>query len=126
MRFNHLGSFDESRMAGLLAALRFHQAIGPDRIHARIRELRSQLIDGLGRIPRVRLMSPVSDALGAGMVSFKLEGVAALDLQGRLARAANIRTRVIGEYGYDWMRLSAHIYNSPAELQRVLELIAAQ
>ncbi|HEX6694231.1 MAG TPA: aminotransferase class V-fold PLP-dependent enzyme [Longimicrobiales bacterium] len=126
MRFNHLGSFDESRMAGLLAALRFHQVIGPDRIHERIRTLRRMLMDGLLENPRIRMMSPQADSLGAGMVSFKLDGVDALDLQVRLARAANIRTRVIGEYGYQWMRLSPHIYNSPAEIERVVALIAAE
>ena len=40
-RFNHLGSFDESRMAGLLAALRFQRTIGTERVYARIRQLRA-------------------------------------------------------------------------------------
>ena len=66
------------------------------------------------------------DELGAGMVSFKVDGIDAIDLQGRLARRANIRTRVIGEYDYRWMRLSPHIYNSPAELDLVLELIRTE
>ncbi|MEO5510289.1 MAG: aminotransferase class V-fold PLP-dependent enzyme [Longimicrobiales bacterium] len=126
MRFNHLGSFDESRMAGLLAALRFHQVVGPDRVYTRIRELRQQLFDGLSTIPRVQIMSPRGDVLGAGMISFKLEGIESLELQRRLARAANVRTRVIGEYKYDWLRLSPHIYNSPAEIARVISLIKAE
>jgi selenocysteine lyase/cysteine desulfurase len=126
MRFNHLGSFDESRMAGLLAALRFHQVVGPDRVYARIRELRQRLFDGLSAIPRVQVVSPRGDVLGAGMVSFKVEGIEALELQRRLARAANVRTRVIGEYKYDWMRLSPHIYNSPAEIDRVISLIRTE
>jgi isopenicillin-N epimerase len=123
MRFNHLGSFDESRMAGLLAALKFHQVIGPEKIHARIRDLRQRILTGLEGVPRIRIMSPSGDRMGAGMVSFKVDGMDSLDLQRRLAQRANVRTRVIGEYEYQWMRLSPHIYNAPAEIDTVLDLI---
>jgi hypothetical protein len=36
-----------------------------------------------------------------------------------------VRTRVIGEYDYGWMRLSPHIYNTIEELDRVVGFIAA-
>jgi selenocysteine lyase/cysteine desulfurase len=39
-RFNHLGTFDESKMAGLLAAVESQRALRSDRIEARIRFLR--------------------------------------------------------------------------------------
>ncbi len=122
-RFNHLGTFDESRLAGLDAALRFHELIGTERIEARARALRRRLVALLRRDPRVRIVSPEPDALVAGMVSFSVEGTDSLELQRRLARAANVRTRVIGEYDYGWMRLSPHIYNAPDELERVAGLI---
>ena len=123
MRFNHLGSFDESRMAGLLAAIRFHEAIGADRIFTRIRMLRRRIVDGLAAIPRVQIMSPPTDDLGAGMVSFRIPGMDSIALQQQLAQKANVRTRVIGEYSYNWMRLSPHVYVSPAEIDKVLNLI---
>jgi isopenicillin-N epimerase len=123
-RFNHLGTFDESRLAGLDAAILFQQTIGTDRIEARVRELRRRLLDGLAAIPRVRIMSPRDDALGAGMVAFSVDSIESLVLQQRLAETANVRTRVIGEYGYGWMRLSPHIYTAPGELDRVVGLIA--
>ena len=123
-RFNHLGSFDESRMAGLLAAIRFHEAIGRERIEKRARMLRNRLRAGLAALPRVRIMSPAREDMVAGMVTFKVDGLESLELQKRLADAANVRTRVIGEYDYGWMRLSPFIYNSPAEIDRVLGLIA--
>ena len=123
-RFNHLGSFDESRLAGLLAALRFHQAIGSQRIFARTRELRARLHDGLAALPRVRMKSPRSNDLAAGMVSFLVDGVPSLELQARLG-AQNIRTRVIGEYNYGWMRLSASVYNTMEQIERVVRLIGA-
>jgi isopenicillin-N epimerase len=121
-RLNHLGTFDESRLAGLLAALRFHQAMGPERVHARIRELRALAIRELQRDARVRFRSGADDRAFAGMVSFTVDGIPALDLQARLAEQ-NVRTRVIGEYDLQWMRLSASIYNTPEQIQRVAEMI---
>jgi isopenicillin-N epimerase len=124
-RFNHLGSFDESRMAGLLAAVRFHDAIGAERIEARARALRRQLHDALSSMRGVTLFSPAREDMVAGMISFRLERVESLELQRRLAEKANVRTRVIGEYDYGWMRLSPFIYNSPEEIDKVVELIAS-
>jgi len=122
-RFNHLGTFDESRMAGLLAATGFVQALGMERVEARIRHLRRRLQDGLETIPGVEVVTPGDESLNAGMVSFTMEGVAALDLQAHLARTRRVRTRVISEYGYGWMRLSTHVYNRPEEVDEVLVLL---
>ena len=58
------------------------------------------------------------------LLGFQLRELDALNLQRRLARAGNVRTRVVGEYGYGWMRLSTHVYNRPGELDRVVGWIA--
>jgi selenocysteine lyase/cysteine desulfurase len=121
-RLGHLGTIDESRLAALLAALRFHRAVGPERVYARIRELRALLLRRLGDDPRVRLHSGEDDDAFAGMVAFTVDGVASLDLQARLAQH-NVRTRVIGEHGLGWMRLSPSIYNTPEQLERVADLL---
>lgn len=126
-RFNHLGTLDESRLAGLMAALRFHETVGPERIHARARYLRTRLMAGLADVPGVHIASPADPALGVGMVSFHVDGVEGLELQRRLARRSEkVRTRVIGEFGLGWMRLSPHLYNAPEEIDRVIELIGEE
>jgi selenocysteine lyase/cysteine desulfurase len=122
-RLNHLGTFDESRMAGLLAAVEFLQAIGMERVEARVRYLRRLLQDGLEEIPGVFVTTPGAEELATGMVAFRMEGVDSLDLQAHLARTERVRTRVISEYGHGTMRLSTHIYNRPDELHRVLGLL---
>jgi isopenicillin-N epimerase len=121
-RFNHLGTFDESRLAGLLAAIRFQEAIGFDRVAARVEVLRTALHRALREVPGVRIMSPASQTLGAGMVAFRVDGIESLELQRQLA-ASNVRTRVISEYDYGWMRLSPHIYTRDGEIPRVAELL---
>ncbi|HUG40742.1 MAG TPA: aminotransferase class V-fold PLP-dependent enzyme [Longimicrobiales bacterium] len=123
-RFNHLGTLDESRLAGLDAAVGLHRTIGPGRIERRNRFLRRRLHGALAALPRVRIASPDDETLVAGMVSFRVDGIEALDLQRRLAERANVRTRVVSEYGYGWMRLAPHIYNTVEEIDRVVALIA--
>jgi selenocysteine lyase/cysteine desulfurase len=70
----------------------------------------------------VRFRSSRDDEKAAGMVSFTVEGIPGLELQARLAEQ-NVRTRVIGEYQLGWMRLSASIYNTHAQIDRVADLI---
>jgi isopenicillin-N epimerase len=123
-RFNHLGTFDESRMAGLIASAEFLQLLGMDRVEARVRHLRGTLEKGLRSVPGLTVVTPDDESLKCGMVSFRIDGVDSLDLQAHLSRTANVRTRVISEYDYGFMRLSTHIYNRPAELERVLELLS--
>ena len=124
-RLNHLGTFDESRLAGLLAAAEFMQVLGMSRVEARVRYLRGLLQTALEQVPGVTVVTPTREELRVGMVSFKVDGVASLDLQADLARTDKVRTRVISEYGLGWMRLSTHVYNHPGEIERVVELIAS-
>lgn len=122
-RFNHLGTFDESRMVGLLAAVEFLGTIGMARVEARVRFLQEKLDQALRSLPGVQVVSPSVGELSTGMVSFRLEGVDSLALQRHLAQVAKVRTRVISEYDYGWMRLSTHIYNVPDEVDRVVTLL---
>ncbi|MEQ8329470.1 MAG: aminotransferase class V-fold PLP-dependent enzyme [Longimicrobiales bacterium] len=123
-RFNHMGTMDESRMAGLLAAIGFLEELGMERVEARVRALRRRLRTAVESLPGVRVVTPADEALASGMLSFGLDGVDSLDLQAWLSRTANVRTRVIGEYDYGWMRLSTHVYNTEAEIDRVSDLLA--
>jgi selenocysteine lyase/cysteine desulfurase len=122
-RFNHMGTIDESRLAGLDAALRLHETIGPDAVEARIRELDALLLSALADVSRVRIKSPRDPSLGVGLIAFTVDGIESLELQRRLAEA-NVRTRVVSEYNYGWMRLSPHVYNTVGEVERVVALIA--
>jgi selenocysteine lyase/cysteine desulfurase len=128
-RFNHLGTLDESRLAALDAALRFHETLEPARVYDRIRTLRRRLFDGLAAVPDLTFITHIDDARSAGMISFAIEGIESLALQTALGRIASpdgewsVRTRVIGEYDYNWMRLSPHIYNTFDDIDRAVHLV---
>jgi isopenicillin-N epimerase len=121
-RFNQLGSMDESRLAGLAAALAFHDAVGEPHVYARIAALRAQIVQRVQELPGARLQSPSHATRGAGLVAFSVAGRDASDVQRRLAEA-NVRIRVVSEDGRGWIRLSPHIHSMPDEIETVFELL---
>jgi selenocysteine lyase/cysteine desulfurase len=121
-RFEDVGTSNGSLVAGLRAAVAFHNAIGREAIELRTRSLATQLFDALSKLPRVQLVSPRRADLRSAMIAFKMEGTTAEKLQGYLG-AARIRTRRIAESGYEYLRLSTHIYVLPRDIERVVGLL---
>lgn len=121
-RFEHVGTVNESLLAGLAAALAFHEAIGSEAIEARSRSLGTRLFNTLAEVPGVRLVSPRNAALRSAMISFTKDGTTAEAMQGWLGQAG-IRTRRIAEFGYEYLRLSTAMYVLPGQLDRTVELI---
>ncbi|MFZ9690267.1 MAG: aminotransferase class V-fold PLP-dependent enzyme, partial [Phycisphaerales bacterium] len=122
-RFDHLGTITESLLAGLAAAVAFHAAIGREGGEARVRRLGTQLHDALRGLPTIDVVTPRAPAMRIGMVAFRSSRESAEALQGRLARA-RVRTRRIAEHGLEYLRLSAHVYTMPRDLERVVGLVA--
>jgi selenocysteine lyase/cysteine desulfurase len=69
-RFSNLGTSNLSVIVGVKAALDFVNAIGPERIYARIHELGAQVRDRLRAYNKIRLLNASSDAFHSGLVSF--------------------------------------------------------
>jgi selenocysteine lyase/cysteine desulfurase len=121
-RFEHVGTANESLIAGLVAAVTFHEQIGREAIEVRSRALATLLHEGLSTLGDVQIVSPRAAALRSAMVSFTKTSETAAQLQGRLG-AAGIRTRRISESGYEYLRLSTAIHVLPRDVERVVQLI---
>ncbi len=121
-RFEHVGTSNESLVAGLAAAVQFQQAIGRDAIEARTRKLATGLDATLRAIPEVHVVSPSRPAHRSAIVSFTVDGVSAQELQGILGREL-IRTRRISEFGLEYLRLSTHFFVLPAQIEKTVALI---
>lgn len=121
-RFEHVGTSNDSLVAGLRAAVAFQQAIGREAIEGRARSLATGLDAALRGIPRVKVFSPSRALHRTAMVAFQLEGVSAEKLQGILGQS-RIRTRRIAESGLEYLRLSTHLYTLPRDLDRTLEIL---
>ncbi|TWT56575.1 aminotransferase class V-fold PLP-dependent enzyme [Allorhodopirellula solitaria] len=115
---------------GLAAALKYLSAIGMDRIHAHECVLGQRVDAGLRAIDGVRVIGPTADKK-AGINSFLIDGVHAhdvsqfLDGYGVAVRAGHHCTMPLHEaMGVTaTTRASCYLYNTPAEVDRLLEAV---
>jgi L-cysteine/cystine lyase len=120
-RFMQYGTGSVPVVDGLMAALKFIDRIGMARIERWDAMLTKRLRDGLARIPTARLSSPTNPRFAAAITTFRVEGGKAKALQDALwAR----KVRVRAQNDARGVRLSAHMYVSPADIDTVLEVVA--
>jgi selenocysteine lyase/cysteine desulfurase len=104
---------------GLIASLGFFDRLGMARVERWDAMLTKRLRDGLAKIPKARLTSPADPRLTAAITTFRVDGVPAKALQDALwAR----KVRVRAQNDQRGVRLSAHLYNSPADIDTVLDV----
>ena len=116
-------------VAALEDALDFQNAIGRDRIAARVRALSGYLRSRAAEIPGVRLYTSNHAALAAGMTSLTLDKVSPLRLREHLRQRYDVYTaeRQRGErypadpHGVEGIRVSTHYYNTFEQVDLVLE-----
>ncbi|MFI5234860.1 MAG: aminotransferase class V-fold PLP-dependent enzyme [Gemmatimonadales bacterium] len=123
-RFDHVGTRNDSLVYGLQSALDFHDTIGTARIESRVRGMATDLDARLRQIPGIEMKSPSRAAFRSALVSFTVKGKKAEDVIAALWKAGPVRVRHVAEYDYHYIRLSTHIYNSPAEVETVAGMLA--
>jgi selenocysteine lyase/cysteine desulfurase len=82
--------------------------------------LTTRLRDGLEKIPAARLSSPADRRLASAITTFRVEGIKAKALQDALW-AKKIRVRAQADAR--GVRLSAHIYVMPGDIDAVLAVV---
>jgi selenocysteine lyase/cysteine desulfurase len=121
-RFMHYGTGSLPVVHGLRAALGFIGKIGIARIERWDAMLTKRLRDGLAGIPAAHLSSPADPRFSAAITTFAVAGHTARELQDGLWER-KIRVRAQGEPR--GVRLCAHLYVSPADIDRVLDVVSS-
>ena len=120
-RFMQYGTGAVPVHEGLVAALNFINKIGIERIERWDTMLTGRLRDGLARIPTAHLSSPADPRLASAITTFRVDGVKAKALQEALW-ARNVRVRPQSDAR--GVRLSAHLYMSPSDVDTVLDVVS--
>lgn len=118
-RFMQFGTGSVAVVDGLMAALRFIEKIGMSRIEQWDANLTKRLRDGLTSIPAVGIASPTDPRLTAAITTFRVNGVKAKALQDALWAK---RVRVRAQNDERGVRMSAHMYVSPADVDVILDV----
>lgn len=121
-RFTQRGTGSLSLLMGVDAALDFHNQIGAERIHQRVKFLGDYLRDGLRKTPGTRIYTPSDPAMCAGITVYGVEGVTGQRLQDEMWSRARLRPRASGAIG---VRHCTHIFNSPKEIDQALAVVRA-
>ncbi len=119
MRYEY-GTRNAAAMHGLAEAMRFQEQIGRDRIAARGRELMERVRRGLAALKGVEILTPAAPALCAAMITFRTATLAHDKLFSRLLSTRAIRCRPVTEEKLNALRVSTHIFNTPAECDSLI------
>jgi len=118
-----------SQAVALAAACDYLSTVGMDRIAAHEQVLTARLLDGLRRIDGIRVIGPDSVLMRGSAVSFTVEGVhphdvgQSLDDLGIAVRVGHhCAAPICRRYGVPaTARASSYLYNTEAEIDRLLE-----
>lgn len=105
----------------LSEAFRFQATLGRRLVAQRVRMLARQLTDGLATMPHVRLVTPRTDRLSAGLVCFDVDGhrpgKVVTHLQDHRVAAT------VTPYAQRHVRLGASIVTGPEDVERAIRAI---
>lgn len=119
-KFETLGQRNDATVAGLAAALDFHERIGAARVEERVLELASAMYEGLRGMRGARMVTPTRPELRAGVCIVRFEGRDTRPLYEALYRDHRIAAAPTGG-----LRFSPHVYNTLADVERALAAVRA-
>jgi selenocysteine lyase/cysteine desulfurase len=114
------GTRNAGLVTGLAAAVRFQETIGRDRIAAHGRALATHLLHELAKIPDITVLTPRHEEMRASITTFAHARADAGKMFGYLREHHHLRCRPVTEQGLQAVRISTHLFNSPAECERVI------
>lgn len=102
------------------AAIDFQNAIGPERIEARVRALQTRLRKQARDLPGISFHTSANPALSGALLGLTLGDLDNRDIVETMNRRHGIWIRTV-DYGLNAVRVSTHIYNDEADVDRCAE-----
>jgi len=118
------GTYNLLGLVGLLEAVEMLLEVGVENVGRELLRKRALLVAGLQAKGFEVLNADVPEVNQAGITSFHRPGTEPALLHQKLLAASVFTSLRVDRSGRRYIRLSPHFYNSDAELQRVLELLA--
>ncbi len=121
--FEGMGQRDDAAVIAFGQALKLQTTIGRAAIERRGRELAQALIDGLKKIPSVKVWTHADAARSAAIVSFQPGSLNGNTLATALYEKDRIAVMARGGSDRGGLRVSPHFYNLRDEVDRMVETV---
>ena len=121
--FEGLGQRDDAAVVAFGETIAFHEKVGRTNIEKRARELTQALISGLQKIDGARLWTSTLPDRSVAVVSFQPGSLDAQKLAATLYAREKIACATRGGSDRGGLRFSPHLYNTAAEVDRVLAAV---
>jgi selenocysteine lyase/cysteine desulfurase len=109
----------------LPAAFAFHEQIGFQRVASRIRDLNTRCKDQLAKVRGVKVATPMSDDLSAGIICFSVDGQPPEAVVKALAANRIIASITPPFYEAPYARLAPSLLTDEADVDRAVAAVAA-
>jgi isopenicillin-N epimerase len=118
-RFMRQGTNNRAIFEGMIAGLRFAQAVGPDRIYTRIHQLARRTYERAAKLDYIQLLTPNDDRMFASLVCIKFKKDAGAVWQ-------ETAKQKIFVSGGQQVRLSSHIHTRPSDIDQLFDIIESK
>ena len=108
----------------LLEAFQFHRALGREAVAKRITELNTRCKQELARSKRVKLITPMSAELSAGIICFDVDGMSPEQVVGKLAADKIVASVTPDFYSPLHARLAPSLVTLEADVDRAVAAVA--
>jgi len=120
-KFETLGQRDDGAISSVATAVDFHRSIGFENVEARTTALATTLKQGLARLNKVKMITPMDPQLSGGVVISQMP-----DLD--RPAMSNLVKNLYEKYGIagaatGGLRLSPHVYNSAADVDLAIRAV---
>lgn len=109
----------------LTEAFKFHSAIGKDRIATRIHQLNSLAKRLMAKLPKVRVHTPMSSDLSAGIIAFEVAGMNPGQVVVKMHAQGIIASETPGFYRPNLARIAPSLLTTESDVERTVQAIAA-
>jgi selenocysteine lyase/cysteine desulfurase len=118
-RFMRQGTNNRAVFEGMIAGLRFAEAVGPDRIYTRIHQLARRTYERAAKLPYIELLTPNDDRMFAALVCIKFKKDSGAVWQ-------ETAKQKIFVSGGQQVRLSSHIHTRPSDIDQLFDIIESK
>lgn len=118
------GTQNTAHYAGILAAIKFHEKIGKNKVESRVKELSTYLQNSLLEFgdQKIEMLTPTEASSRAGTVSFRLKKTPFKKITEACLKE-HIILRGVSENELNCVRISTHIYNNFEQLDTLVNLL---